>query len=77
MIWPAMRPYAGHLSATAFRSNLTALYLDAIGYSRKAVPVPPALPELADGIGSPGGAAKLGEIPKDHPIVAASPPQNP
>lgn len=26
-------------------------------------------------IGSPGGAAKLGAIPGDHPLVAALPPQ--
>src|SRR5699024_9422991 len=31
--------------------------------------------EFFDDIGSPGGAAKLGLIPKDHPIVAALPPQ--
>ncbi len=28
-----------------------------------------------DDIGSPGGAAKLGVIDKDHPLVAALPPQ--
>ena len=28
------------------------------------------------GIGSPGGAAKVGVIPTDHPVVAALPPQN-
>jgi NAD-dependent dihydropyrimidine dehydrogenase PreA subunit len=28
-----------------------------------------------DDLGSPGGAAKMGEIDKDHPIVAALPPQ--
>jgi len=27
-------------------------------------------------LGSPGGAAKLGEIDKDHPIIAELPPQN-
>jgi hypothetical protein len=26
-------------------------------------------------LGSPGGAAKLGPIDKDHPIIAALPPQ--
>ena len=31
--------------------------------------------QFFDGIGSPGGAAKLGPIAKDHPIVAALPPQ--
>jgi NAD-dependent dihydropyrimidine dehydrogenase PreA subunit len=29
-----------------------------------------------DDLGSPGGAAKMGEIDKDHPFVAALPPQN-
>ena len=28
-----------------------------------------------DDLGSPGGAAKMGEIDKDHEIVAALPPQ--
>ncbi len=28
-----------------------------------------------DDLGSPGGAAKLGEIDHDHPLVAALPPQ--
>ena len=28
-----------------------------------------------DDIGSPGGAAKMGVIDKDHPLVAALPPQ--
>ncbi|MGP4915181.1 Ferredoxin [Corynebacterium xerosis] len=32
--------------------------------------------EFFDDIGSPGGAMKLGMISKDHPIVAALPPQN-
>ena len=27
-------------------------------------------------LGSPGGAAKMGEIDKDHPMIAALPPQN-
>jgi ferredoxin len=31
--------------------------------------------EFFDDLGSPGGAAKLGKIEKDHPIVAALPPQ--
>jgi hypothetical protein len=31
--------------------------------------------EFFDDLGSPGGAAKLGMIPKDHPIIAALPPQ--
>ncbi|MCB0894351.1 MAG: ferredoxin, partial [Nocardioidaceae bacterium] len=26
-------------------------------------------------LGSPGGAAKMGEIDKDHPMIAALPPQ--
>ena len=26
-------------------------------------------------VGSPGGAAKVGVIPKDHPVIAALPPQ--
>jgi hypothetical protein len=29
-----------------------------------------------DDLGSPGGAAKMGEIDKDHPLIAALPPQN-
>ncbi|MEO5921748.1 MAG: ferredoxin, partial [Pseudolysinimonas sp.] len=28
------------------------------------------------GIGSPGGAAKVGVVAGDHPIVAAVPPQS-
>lgn len=31
--------------------------------------------QFFDEIGSPGGAAKLGAIDKDHPIVEALPPQ--
>jgi NAD-dependent dihydropyrimidine dehydrogenase PreA subunit len=31
--------------------------------------------EFFDDLGSPGGAAKLGMIPKDHPLIAALPPQ--
>jgi NAD-dependent dihydropyrimidine dehydrogenase PreA subunit len=31
--------------------------------------------EFFEDLGSPGGAAKLGLIPKDHPLVAALPPQ--
>ena len=31
--------------------------------------------EFFEDIGSPGGAAKVGVIPKDHPIIAALPPQ--
>ncbi len=31
--------------------------------------------EFFDDLGSPGGAAKLGMIAKDHPIIAALPPQ--
>ena len=31
--------------------------------------------DFFDDLGSPGGAAKLGEIDKDHPLVAALPPQ--
>ncbi len=31
--------------------------------------------EFFDDLGSPGGAAKLGLINKDHPIIAALPPQ--
>ena len=29
-----------------------------------------------DDLGSPGGAAKMGEVDKDHPMIAALPPQN-
>ena len=29
-----------------------------------------------DDLGSPGGAAKMGEIDKDHPIIEVLPPQN-
>jgi NAD-dependent dihydropyrimidine dehydrogenase PreA subunit len=29
-----------------------------------------------DDLGSPGGAAKMGEIDHDHPMIAALPPQN-
>jgi len=32
--------------------------------------------EFFDEVGSPGGAAKVGVIPKDHPIIAALPPQS-
>ncbi|MCB2176657.1 MAG: ferredoxin family protein [Actinomycetales bacterium] len=32
--------------------------------------------EFFEPLGSPGGAAKLGEIDRDHPIIAALPPQN-
>jgi len=31
--------------------------------------------DFFDGIGSPGGAAKLGPVDKDHPVVEALPPQ--
>ena len=31
--------------------------------------------EFFDDLGSPGGASKVGKINKDHPIVAALPPQ--
>ena len=31
--------------------------------------------EFFDDIGSPGGAAKIGVIPKDHPVIAVLPPQ--
>jgi NAD-dependent dihydropyrimidine dehydrogenase PreA subunit len=31
--------------------------------------------EFFDDIGSPGGAAKMGLINKDHPLVSALPPQ--
>ena len=33
------------------------------------------LPGRDEPLGSPGGAAKVGKIHKDHPIVAALPPQ--
>ena len=29
-----------------------------------------------DDLGSPGGAAKMGVLPKDHPFIEALPPQN-
>ena len=32
--------------------------------------------EFFDDLGSPGGAAKLGNTHKDHPLIAALPPQN-
>jgi ferredoxin len=32
--------------------------------------------EFFNDIGSPGGASKLGPTGKDHPYVAALPPQN-
>ncbi|MDH6575503.1 ferredoxin [Kitasatospora sp. MAP5-34] len=32
--------------------------------------------EFFDDLGSPGGASKLGLIEKDHPFIAALPPQN-
>jgi NAD-dependent dihydropyrimidine dehydrogenase PreA subunit len=32
--------------------------------------------EFFDDLGSPGGAAKMGVIEKDHPLIAALPPQN-
>ena len=32
--------------------------------------------DFFDDLGSPGGAAKMGEIDKDHPLVAALPPQD-
>jgi NAD-dependent dihydropyrimidine dehydrogenase PreA subunit len=32
--------------------------------------------EFFDELGSPGGASKLGEIERDHPFIAALPPQN-
>ena len=32
--------------------------------------------EFFDDIGSPGGAAKIGVIAKDHPLIAALPPQS-
>ena len=31
--------------------------------------------EFFDDIGSPGGAAKVGVIAKDHPVIAVLPPQ--
>ncbi|MFC0198689.1 ferredoxin, partial [Microbacterium arthrosphaerae] len=31
--------------------------------------------EFFDDIGSPGGAAKVGVIHKDHPVIAELPPQ--
>jgi NAD-dependent dihydropyrimidine dehydrogenase PreA subunit len=31
--------------------------------------------EFFDDLGSPGGAAKMGVIDKDHPFIAALPPQ--
>jgi NAD-dependent dihydropyrimidine dehydrogenase PreA subunit len=31
--------------------------------------------EFFDDLGSPGGAAKLGKIDKDHPLIEALPPQ--
>ncbi|HEU5357343.1 MAG TPA: ferredoxin, partial [Actinocrinis sp.] len=31
--------------------------------------------EFFEDLGSPGGAAKLGVIPKDHPVIAALPRQ--
>ncbi len=31
--------------------------------------------EFFEDLGSPGGASKLGKIHKDHPLVAALPPQ--
>ena len=31
--------------------------------------------EFFEDLGSPGGAAKVGKINKDHPVVAALPPQ--
>ncbi|MGO3828690.1 MAG: ferredoxin, partial [Microbacterium gubbeenense] len=32
--------------------------------------------EFFDEIGSPGGAAKIGVIPKDHPVISVLPPQS-
>jgi NAD-dependent dihydropyrimidine dehydrogenase PreA subunit len=32
--------------------------------------------DFFDDLGSPGGASKLGMIDKDHPFIAALPPQN-
>jgi NAD-dependent dihydropyrimidine dehydrogenase PreA subunit len=31
--------------------------------------------EFFDDLGSPGGAAKMGEIDKDHPVISVLPPQ--
>ncbi|MCW2845969.1 MAG: ferredoxin family protein, partial [Nocardioides sp.] len=31
--------------------------------------------EFFSDLGSPGGAAKMGEIDKDHPLIEALPPQ--
>jgi hypothetical protein len=31
--------------------------------------------EFFEDLGSPGGAAKLGLIPKDHALISALPPQ--
>jgi NAD-dependent dihydropyrimidine dehydrogenase PreA subunit len=31
--------------------------------------------EFFEGIGSPGGASRVGRIGRDHPVVAALPPQ--
>jgi hypothetical protein len=31
--------------------------------------------EFFDDLGSPGGAAKIGKIDKDHPFVASQPPR--
>jgi ferredoxin len=31
--------------------------------------------EFFDALGAPGGAAKLGLIERDHPLIAALPPQ--
>lgn len=33
--------------------------------------------EFFDDVGSPGGAAKVGVIHKDHPVILALPPQGP
>ncbi|KRB39124.1 indolepyruvate ferredoxin oxidoreductase subunit alpha [Microbacterium sp. Root180] len=33
--------------------------------------------EFFDDVGSPGGAAKIGVIHKDHPVIAELPPQAP
>ena len=32
--------------------------------------------EFFDDLGSPGGAAKMGKIDKDHPLIVALPPQS-
>ncbi len=32
--------------------------------------------EFFDDLGSPGGAAKIGNTGKDHPFISALPPQN-